>query len=278
MTVKITTLSENTASRGNLLAEWGLSVLVETGDGSILFDTGQSISVVHNAEILNVNLSRIGMIVLSHGHYDHTGGLAEILKKIGHEVDVVAHQDIWQEKYARDSDETYRRIGIPFKREELEEMGARFKLTGEPFYVQRHVITTGEIPMTTEYEEVEANLLVREGEGFRLDILADDLGLIIDTELGSVVVLGCAHRGLINTLYHVRKLTHGRPVYAVLGGTHLLNASEYRIEKTTADLKEIGVRKLGVSHCTGFQATVRLAQEFGEDFFLNNAGTRITLP
>jgi len=102
--------------------------------------------------------------------------------------------------------------------------------------------------------------------------------LIIDTEFGLVVILGCAHRGIVNTLRHAQKLTGKEQVYAAIGGTHLFRASEERIEKTITDLMDMGIQKLGVSHCTGFRASSRLAEKFGDMFFLNNAGTRLTLP
>ena len=128
MTIRITTLSENTAGSGDFLGEWGLSILLETEDASILFDSGKSISSVYNADSLNVDLKKVDKIVLSHGHYDHTGGLRNILRRIGKEVEIVAHPDIWQGKYARRRNVNDRYIGIPFKREELESLGARFNL------------------------------------------------------------------------------------------------------------------------------------------------------
>jgi 7,8-dihydropterin-6-yl-methyl-4-(beta-D-ribofuranosyl)aminobenzene 5'-phosphate synthase len=101
---------------------------------------------------------------------------------------------------------------------------------------------------------------------------------VLDTEYGLVVILGCAHRGIINTLRHAQKLTGKDLIYAAIGGTHLLNAGEERMARTAAELKEMGVQYLGVSHCTGFEASAYLAREFSKRFFLNNAGTRLTLP
>jgi 7,8-dihydropterin-6-yl-methyl-4-(beta-D-ribofuranosyl)aminobenzene 5'-phosphate synthase len=99
MKLQITTLSENTAGLGSFLAEWGLSILIETDEANILFDTGQSISASHNAELLGIDLSQIDKIVLSHGHFDHTGGLKQVLRRIGKEIEIIAHPDIWQVKY-----------------------------------------------------------------------------------------------------------------------------------------------------------------------------------
>ena len=277
MEIKITTLSENTANYG-LLAEWGLSILVEVDGLRILLDTGLSFSARHNAQFLGVDLSNIDRIVLSHGHADHTGGLRGVLKLRG-EVEVIAHNDIWAAKYTRrDGDSKEQYIGIPYRREELENHGARFTLAREPRQITENILVTGEIPMTTSYEEIEDNLLVMARGVLRPDPLADDLALVINTEYGLVVILGCAHRGIVNTLRYAQRITGKETVYAAIGGTHLFRASKERIEQTVADLKKMGIRKLGVSHCTGYRASARLVQEFEGSYFPNNAGSRLVLP
>lgn len=277
MQIRITTLSENTANYG-YLAEWGLSILVEVNGTKTLMDTGLSFSAVHNAQLMGIDLATVDRIVISHGHSDHIGGLREVLKIRG-EVEVIAHPDIWGSKYTRRSGQTVEQyIGIPFSREELESLGARFNLTREPFRISENVMTTGEIPMVTGYEEVENNLFIKEGSALYQDQLADDLALLIDTDFGLVVILGCAHRGIVNTLRHAQNLTGKELVYAAVGGTHLIRASGERIERTIADLKKVGIQRLGVSHCTGFRASAQLVREFEGIFFLNNAGTRFTLP
>ena len=277
MEIKITTLSENTADYG-YLAEWGLSILIEVNESTILMDTGLSFSAVHNAQLMGFDLSRIDCIVLSHGHVDHTGGLRDVLK-IRREVKVVAHPDIWIPKYVRrDGEPREQHNGMPFTREELESNGARFNLAREPVHIAEHILSTGDIPMLSSYEEIENNLFVKEAGMLRPDPLADDLALIIDSDFGLVIVLGCAHRGMINTLRHAQNLTGKELDYAIIGGTHLFRASEERLERTIADLKETGIQRIGVSHCTGFRASARLAREFEDIFFLNNAGTKQPLP
>ena len=276
MKIEITTLSENIANY-RVLAEYGLSMLVEADELKVLFDTGLSFSTVYNAQILGVDLSTVDRIVLSHGHLDHTGGLRGVLKRMG-QVEVIAHPAIWEKKYVRRQGEEERYVGVPFAREELKSLGASFTLSKEPVKLSANMITTGEIPMVTDYEEVDSDLYVKEGGGQRPDSVADDQALIIDAEFGLVVILGCAHRGIVNTLRHARELTGKELIYAVIGGTHLFIASEERLGKTVAALKEMGVQRLGVSHCTGFTASARLAREFGDAFFLNNSGTRLTLP
>jgi len=276
MEVRITTLSENTATYG-FWGEWGLSILVEAGDKKILLDTGPGFSTVHNASLLGIDLTDIDRIVLSHGHADHTGGLLDVLKSTGPK-EIVAHPNIWAGKYVSRGGEEPRYIGIPFTREELEASGASFILSREPVELSDHIITTGEIPAVNDFESIDPGLLAKEGEEQRGDELADDLALIVKTDFGLVVILGCAHRGIINTLHHARILTGEEQVYAVIGGAHLFNSSPERLAMTSAALRDCGVQRLGLSHCTGFAASAYLAQAFGDSFFLNNAGTRFTLP
>lgn len=277
MEIKITTLTENTANYG-FIAEWGLSMLVEVDGLKVLVDTGLSFSAVHNAQLMGIDLSSIDRIVLSHGHADHTGGLGNVLR-IKKEVEVIAHPDIWTLKYSRRNvQDEGQYIGLPFLREQLESMGARFNLAKEPVHISENIMTTGEVPMLSGYEDIDINLFVKENGILRPDPLTDDLALVIDTEFGLVVISGCAHRGIVNTLRRAQRITGKELVYAAIGGIHLFRASDERIEKTVADLKDMGVQKLGVSHCTGFRASARLAQEFKDTFFMNNAGTSFTLP
>jgi len=277
MGLRITTLSENTAGMDGFLGEWGLSILVESDDIRVLFDTGQSLSATHNARLLGIDFNRIDKIALSHGHFDHTGGLRSVLSEMGKEIEVIAHPDIWQAKYAARPDAESRYIGIPFSRRELESLGAKFNLTAEPVAVSESIMTSGEVPMVTDYEEIEPSLVVKANGNFKPDTFRDDQALIIKTPPGLVVVSGCAHRGIINTLYHARNLSGVKKIDSVIGGCHLMNASQERIWRTVAALKELGVGRLGVCHCTGMAASVIMAQEFGDRFLLNNAGTVLDL-
>jgi 7,8-dihydropterin-6-yl-methyl-4-(beta-D-ribofuranosyl)aminobenzene 5'-phosphate synthase len=276
MDISITTLIENTSNPG-FLAEWGLSILVEAEGRRILLDTGPGISTVHNAQILGVDFGKIDRVVLSHGHYDHTGGLRYILR--GTEgLDIISHPAVWESKYAV-RENTAKYIGIPFCRDELESLGARFSMSNDPVWISDNIVTSGEIPLITDYEEIDSILYIyikKEGNLIPDDV-PDDLSLAIKTELGLVIILGCAHRGMINTIRNFQKITGDERVYCVVGGTHLIAASHKRLTLSLIDLKKIGVQRLGVSHCTGFEASAWLAKEFGTKFFLNNAGSHFKL-
>ncbi len=276
MEIKITTLAENTAGAG-VLGEWGLSMLVEADGQKILFDTGGGRAAVPNAELMKVDLADVDRIVLSHGHYDHTGGLLEVLNRTGGK-EIIAHPDVWARKYGSLDNTPKRYVGIPYVREALEVNGTYFNLSKKPVKLSEHIMTTGEIPMVTDYEVIEKYLCVKEGEELKQDPLDDDLAMIIDTEYGLVVILGCAHHGIVNTLMQTKKVTGKELIYAAIGGTHLIHASPERLENTGVALREMGVQYLGVSHCTGFKASAYLAGEFGDRFFQNNAGSKWTLP
>lgn len=274
MNVNITTLIENTANIG-FLAEWGLSILVEADDLRILLDTGPGFSTVYNARILSIDFNTIDRVVLSHGHYDHAGGLRYVLKGTGG-LDIISHPAVWESKYAVRED-TAKYIGIPFRREELEGLGARFTTSREPVWISDNIVTSGEIPLITDYEDIDNIFYVKKDGNLRPDEVPDDLSVAIKTELGLIIILGCAHRGMINTIRHFQEITGDKRVYCAVGGTHLISASHERLTRTVIDLRKTGIQRLGVSHCTGFEASAWLAKEFGDMFFMNNAGSQFKL-
>jgi 7,8-dihydropterin-6-yl-methyl-4-(beta-D-ribofuranosyl)aminobenzene 5'-phosphate synthase len=277
MSLTLTTLCENTAGKPGFMAEWGLSILVQADGMNVLFDTGGNFAAVRNADKLGVDLRAVDKIVLSHAHADHTGGLREVLMRMGPR-EIIAHPAVWELKYTKrayEKEEAF--IGIPFAREELELYGASFTVSKEPVYIGDTIVTTGEIAQTTDFEGIEPIFYIKEGGSLRHDPIPDDLALIVRTQEGLVIVLGCAHRGMINTIRHAQMITGEQRVHTVVGGTHLFPKTDEQVEKAISALREIGVKKIGVSHCTGFHASVRLAQEFGDQFFQNNAGTQYTL-
>ena len=277
MVVTITTLCENTVGQGQLMAEWGLSFLVEADGATVLFDTGRETAAVYNADRLGIDLRAVDIIALSHGHYDHTGGLREVLRRQRRRLEIVAHPDVWAAKYVRDRSGETRYIGIPHTLEELEGLGADFNFSREPVAITENILTTGEIPLVTSYEGVGQSFFVKNGGEYHTDDIPDDMALIIKTPVGLVIVLGCAHRGIMNTIYHAQAITGVSEVHTVVGGSHLIGADEERLWWTLGALRELDIKQLGLCHCTGFAAACAMAGEFGERFIPVNTGARINV-
>ena len=286
MSIRVSVLAENIAGGPRILGEWGWGVLIEVDGQRILFDTGPSISSCHNARTMGIELGQVDKVVLSHSHFDHTGGLHDfLLSRRGKGVSVIAHPHIWSKRYIRAKDEDeYTFMGMPFQRQELESLGARFELATNPVELSENSLTSGEIPMTTDFEKKSIPAFgglgryIKDDSGIITDTVLDDMAIIVKTEVGLVVILGCAHRGIINTLRHARNITGIEKIYAVLGGAHLYSESSERVETTIAALKELDVQRMGLCHCTGLKAITRMVQEFGERFFFCSAGTIHQLP
>ena len=275
MKVRLTTLSENTTGIPGTYGEQGLSILIETGSNVFLLDTGQTSSATYNGDALGVDLSSVTKVVLSHGHFDHTGGLRPLMQSMRKEVEVICHPDVWAPKYGLRKDTSARFIGVPFRRVELESLGARFTMSREPVMLADHVMTLGEVPMVNDFETIDSHLVVKYGSDFRPDSLLDDQGIVIDTGDGLAVVLGCAHRGIINSLEHARKVMGVEKINLVVGGSHLVESGEERIWRTVEALKELNVASLGLCHCTSLPAAAIMAREFGDAFFFNSVGKRV---
>ena len=283
--IEITTLSENSVADIYYLAEWGLSVHISVAGGpSILFDTGFRQACTYNAGVAGIRLSDVDMIVLSHGHSDHTGGLGSVLQQIKYEkpdrshVDILCHQAAIEPQYVKHTDHYFYR-GCPHHIEELIALGACFKTSSEPTWLTEDIVLSGEVPMKTDFESVAPICFLKRNGQYVNGSVDDDQALFFKTNRGLLVIAGCAHRGIINTIMHARALTGMKEIFMVIGGTHLLNTSREQQEKTLEALKAFGVEKIGVSHCTGMRPAGYLSEYLGpERFFFNNAGTRITFP
>ena len=273
MTVRATVVCENCVfHKRGAVAEHGFSVLLETEAGSYLLDTGEGRGVVNNALLFGLDLKAIKGIILSHHHYDHTGGLLPLLDWIGPR-EIFAHPDLFKESFSIRGEEP-RSISMPYTREALEAKGATFNLNAAFRQIAPGIWLTGEVPRRTDYETGDANQVVQSNGKYVQDKLKDDQSMVIETQKGLFVVLGCCHSGIINTLSHiVEKMGPGRRLHTVIGGTHLGPAGDEQKEKSIAALKAFDIERLGVSHCTGLITAVRLAAEFGDRFFFCNVGT-----
>jgi Metal-dependent hydrolases of the beta-lactamase superfamily II len=264
--LKIKVLVENTVGRPyGVLAEWGLAMLLDFGKELILFDTGQHGSLINNALVLGVDLRRITKVVLSHGHYDHTGGLLNFLKIRG-KVPVYAHSDLFAGHYVKDDGSDKKYIGIPFRLEQLESAGADFCWYREPLEISPDLWLSGEVPRRTGFEKGDKRLLQFNSNGPIKDPIHDDLSLFYKTDKGLAVILGCAHSGLVNIIEHARKVTGQKKIRAIIGGTHLGPVDSIQQEGTIEYLKSLDLECLAPNHCTGLPMACRLATEFPDQF------------
>jgi len=267
-------VNDETQPGSGLRAEHGLSFLVETEEEDILFDTGSSgQALLHNASTLGVELRRVTALVISHSHPDHTGGMRAFLPLVPG-CKVSAHPAIFQERFACRRWWKPKYIGLPISQGEIEEH-AELNLSSQPAEVAPRVWTTGEVAPRPEAEGRSARHLIHTPHGWAPDPYADDMALVLDTNRGLVMVLGCGHAGLLNTLAHVRR-TFDRQVKAILGGAHLLDLDEEEMDHIIAILREeYGSPRLYLNHCTGERALSLLSQAFPDQTVPCPAGTAI---
>jgi 7,8-dihydropterin-6-yl-methyl-4-(beta-D-ribofuranosyl)aminobenzene 5'-phosphate synthase len=252
-----------------------LSAFIETDRGNYLFDTGGGRSIVANSLTLDKDLRTVRKIFLSHGHYDHTGGLPEVLKLKG-TVDVHAHPHVFLDRMAmleENGKETKRFIGIPYKKGYLESLGANFVFNTDFTEVEKGLFLTGEVPRKTSFEKPDPRLFSEINGKTEPDVFLDDQSLIMENEKGFILILGCAHSGMINIIHHVMNKTGKQKFYAILGGTHLDFLTPEQLEESINALNELEIERIGVSHCTGMRAACRLGLEFGERYFYGYVGS-----
>jgi 7,8-dihydropterin-6-yl-methyl-4-(beta-D-ribofuranosyl)aminobenzene 5'-phosphate synthase len=270
---RITILCENTVGARTGAGEHGFSVYVETPEGPYLFDTGSGRFLVDNALTFSKNLNEVKKIFLSHGHYDHTGGLPQVLELRGR-VEVYAHPDIFLDRIAlpEKEGESEKYVGIPYKRAYLESLGAQFNLSTDFREVGEGLFLTGEVPRMTPFEEPDRRLQSKIHQGYTLDLFRDDQSLIIDRPDGLTIVFGCAHSGMINTIHHALNKTGRDRIQGLVGGTHLDFLKSEQLEASIEALKGFQIALIGVSHCTGLRAAARLSQVFGDRFQHGHVG------
>lgn len=268
---RITVLCENTVGPvSGTLGEHGFAALVEGKGSRILFDTGMGETLLRNALRMNRDLHRVERVVLSHGHFDHTGGLLPLLRNCGAK-EVLAHPAVFSRRYrVKDTGESVP-VGIPYDETYLRGMGARFILDAGFCEIAPDVFLTGRVPRRTPFEQGDRGMF-RDPEGTSPDPLEDDQSLVIRSPKGLVLLLGCCHAGVVNTIGHAREQTGEERVYALIGGTHLGFCSPEQVEATVEALRAFGIRRIAAGHCTGFSASARLQREFPAAFQPANVG------
>jgi 7,8-dihydropterin-6-yl-methyl-4-(beta-D-ribofuranosyl)aminobenzene 5'-phosphate synthase len=269
--IAITILVDNQGGPG-LTTEHGFSLWIEADGRHILFDTGQGPALPMNARTLGVDLRQTDMVVLSHGHYDHTGGIPHVLH-VAPNAHVYCHPGVVQPRYSL-------RNGSPKPAHmPSESMAALDRLpekhlhwTSEAARLSENIGLTGPIPRQTTFEDTGGAFFL-DPEARHADPIEDDLALWIKTDQGLVVCVGCCHAGIINTLTHIKRLSGVAPIRAVIGGLHLLNADSRRLNHTLAAMKTIPIETVIPCHCTGGRATDELEAVMGVKTRRSSSGT-----
>lgn len=278
MASTITLLVDNQVETG-LKYEHGLSILIEHQGKRILFDNGQNDALFYNANKLNQSLNDLDIIILSHGHYDHGGNLAYLLAANRNAL-FYAHPDCTQKRYSLHPNKPARPTSLSHDAVNAIEKfsGKQKKFITTTTEITTGVWLTGQIPRISNIEDTEGPFFL-DKEKKQTDWLYDDMSLWIETEDGLTVICGCCHSGIINTLTHIQKqMKKPLQINNLIGGLHLVNANQQRIDITTAYFNEQNVANIYPCHCTGEAAMQYLKKKFNNNLQIAYAGLKITLP
>ena len=262
--IKITLVVDNEAPP-ELVAEHGFAAWIDTGNECFLFDTGQGAALIPNAAALGIDLSRARALVLSHGHYDHTGAVRAFLD-INPDAPVIYGHDATIGRFScRPDEQAPRQIGMAEEvRQALCQLPAERRIVLDvPRYLRPGIGITGPVPRNSTFEDTGGPFYL-DPDKAQADPITDDLSLWFETSDGLVVLTGCCHSGLVNTVRQAQRISGVTRIRGIIGGLHLLNAGAERLDATLAFLHECAPDFLLPCHCTGAQVIERLHAEFGE--------------
>lgn len=275
--LKITTLSTMLASQG--IGEWGYSALVEADGKKVLFDTGRKPeTVLKNAEELGIDLSEVEDVFLSHNHGDHTGGLIALRNSLKQRnPKAISKIHVAEGIFAQRINFGNRMLNM---KQELEADGVEFFIYKKEFELFPGVWITGPIDRIHEEKNYGGNWKIATENGSVVDNIPEDQSLAINTEKGFVLVAGCGHAGLINTLEQIQARLENKKIHAIIGGFHLVNANDKHLEWTAKHLQEFGVENIIGAHCTGINALYTLKEHLNlerENAVVGSVGDNFTL-
>lgn len=274
--MKITTLIENFKGEDSkLYNEHGLSMFIETPECKILFDTGKSGDFVYNAKMLNIDLSKIDYLVLSHAHYDHCNGVKRLLQTYDAKPQLVVSKYFFQNIKKYHLREGYKYIGPNFTKNYIESKNIKINYVDDFMKINKDITVFSNFSRTNNFENLNLAMKVKVDDEYVVDTFKDEIALTIDTQKGLLIILGCSHLGVVNIINSIKQRTN-KNIYGIIGGTHLVEASKERIDETINYLNSLDIKLIGTSHCTGDMA-VNMIKEGCSNFFVNRTGTQIQI-
>ena len=275
MNLKLTTLIENQENVSQcLIGEHGLSMLIEIQGHKLLFDTGQTGAFIDNVKKLGIDLHDIDHLIVSHGHYDHSSGVPRLLKEYPGIPDMIVGEGFFAPKYKRIEPGAYKYNGNPMARETIDI--PVIEVTEDTYSLWEGVTIHKNFNRSCDYEELNPMFYLKRDNGYVQDTFSDEIALAIHTDKGLVVIVGCSHVGISNILETICR-REGESIYALVGGTHLMGASKDRVNSTIDTFRQMHIKEICVSHCTGAENIDILSKEFGEHFINNGTGNVINL-
>ena len=275
--LKIRLLSENYARKRHMLAEHGLSIWIEADNKNILFDTGQSDIFSHNARHAGIDISKADMLVISHGHYDHTGGVPEFCR-INEKAPIYVHQGAFSKRYYG-LKEPGINIGILWVVHETGELNIPFErlVMGKgPVLIGSNIVISGEIPVTVAFEEAPNNFYIDDGNGkLSQDLIVDERILIIEGCKGIYIFAGCSHAGVINCIKYAQKLFPGKKIAGIIAGMHLENVTDTRLKMTIRNFLDHDIETVVPLHCTGMLSICEMKRLLKERCKMPTVGDEI---
>lgn len=274
--MKITTLIENEAGHNKELKnEFGLSLFIEDEDISLIFDTGKSGDFIFNAQKLQIPLNNIKHVVLSHSHFDHTGGIRKLVDTFNNKFTLHISKTFFEEKH-RITGVIHEFLGNNFNEKYIldKEININYIDTDE-FKVSKNITLFTNFKSLNNFETPTRYYFRKIYDDYILDSMEDELVLGIDTSKGLLIVCGCSHIGIANIVENIKCRTQ-KKIYGIIGGLHLSKASDERIEKVLKYFDECNIEFFGVSHCTGEKVT-KILRESKKNFIYNNTGNTIII-